>query len=144
VTTGDEQGECHIYRTDDRFRTFERIGDGSQVWRAVRLFFTAQHVAWLMDSQDERNFACRISRSDGGSVGQTISPDLVWHTVTDGLYSPSPPSMPAWINARRAPSSSAPMRSVAERSERRLPDEGLQEASCLSFRADDLVSLPER
>ena len=88
VTTGDEQGECHIYRTDDRFRTFERIGDGSQVWRAVRLFFTAQHVAWLMDSQDERNFACRISRSDGRlEVGQTIDA-TTWYGIqtTDGLY----------------------------------------------------------
>jgi hypothetical protein len=88
VTTGDAQGECHLYRTGDRFRTLERIGDGTQRWRAVRLFFTAHHITWLMDSQEEENFACRVSRSDGRlEIGQAIAaPAWYGAQTTDGLY----------------------------------------------------------
>lgn len=87
MTTGDAQGECHLYRTDDRFHTLERLGDGSQTWRAVRLFFTPDHIAWLMDSQDQQNYACRISRSDGHlEMGQPIGA-TTWYgaQTTDGL-----------------------------------------------------------
>jgi hypothetical protein len=87
ITTGDSQGECHLFYTNDRFRTLERIGDGSQVWRAVRLFFTPTHVAWLMDSQDEQNYACRIARhGDHLEVGQPIEA-TAWYgaQTTDGL-----------------------------------------------------------
>jgi len=87
MTTGDSQGECHLYYTDNRFRSLERIGDGSQAWRAVRLFFTASHIAWLMDSQDEQNYACRISRQGGElEIGQPIEA-TAWYgsQTTDGL-----------------------------------------------------------
>jgi hypothetical protein len=88
ITTGDAQGECHLYHTVDRFRTLERIGDGGQTWRAVRLFFTPDHIAWLMDSEDEQNFACRVSRRDGDlEIGQPIGA-TAWYgaQTTDGLY----------------------------------------------------------
>jgi hypothetical protein len=38
ITSGDAMGECYLYRTRDRFTTVERIGEGTQLWRAVRLF----------------------------------------------------------------------------------------------------------
>ena len=44
VTVGDFAGECFLMRTTDRFRTFERFGDGGQNWRAVVLFFTEDHI----------------------------------------------------------------------------------------------------
>jgi hypothetical protein len=88
VTTGDAQGECHLHHSHDRLRTLERIGDGSQAWRTVRLFFTPGHVAWLMDSQDEENFACRIARAGGPiEIGQAIgAPAWYGAQTTDGLY----------------------------------------------------------
>ncbi len=88
MTTGDSQGECHLYHTNNRFRSLERVGDGSQVWRAVRLFFTSSHIAWLMDSQDEQNYACRISREGGQfEIGQPIEATAWYGTqTTDGLY----------------------------------------------------------
>ncbi|MGK4001895.1 hypothetical protein WMF31_04685 [Sorangium sp. So ce1036] len=62
VTTGDRDGECYLWRTRDGFRTIERIGDGTQRWRAVQLFFTADHVCWLTDSEVTQNHACRFER----------------------------------------------------------------------------------
>lgn len=88
VTTGDAQGECHLYRTTDRFRSLDRFGDGGQMWRAVRPFFTPDHIAWLTDSQLEQNFACRLRRVDGSlEVGQPIEAPTWYGTQTsDGLF----------------------------------------------------------
>lgn len=88
VTTGDARGECHLYRTADRFRSLDCLGDGGQMWRAVRVFFTAEHIAWLTDSQTEQNFACRMRRSDSlVEVGQPAEGPTWYGTQTsDGLF----------------------------------------------------------
>lgn len=65
VTAGDADGECFFYRSRDRFKTLERFGQGSQLWRAVRLFFTPDHICWLTDSQLEANLALRMDRATG-------------------------------------------------------------------------------
>jgi hypothetical protein len=65
VTTGDQEGECFFFRTRNRFQSLEQIGGGGQAWRAVRLFFTPEHVCWLTDSQLETNYAFRMERSSG-------------------------------------------------------------------------------
>lgn len=73
VTVGDFAGECFFLKTSDGFKTFERFGDGSQVWRAVRLFFTEQHICWLTDSHIEQNTSCRMDRKSRElEIGQTI------------------------------------------------------------------------
>jgi len=79
---GDFTGECYLYRTDDQFRHIKRFGDGSQIWRAVRLFFTSDYVCWLTDSNLEPNHACRMSRKDGSlTIGQAVdSPS--WYGCT--------------------------------------------------------------
>jgi hypothetical protein len=73
VTVGDFSGECYFLRTSDGFKSFKRFGDGSQVWRAVRLFFTEQSICWLTDSHIEQNTACRMDRGNGElEIGQNI------------------------------------------------------------------------
>ncbi len=73
ATVGDYEGECFFICSYDRFATFQRFGDGSQVWRAVRLFFTAEYIGWLTDSHIEDNHACRMSRLDGSlEIGQPL------------------------------------------------------------------------
>jgi hypothetical protein len=71
---GDYAGECFFYLTRDRFETIERFGDGSQMWRAVRLFFTPDHICWITDSQLEQNVACRmdslLTHQHGTELGQ--------------------------------------------------------------------------
>jgi hypothetical protein len=64
VTTGDDDGECFFYKTTDNFKTIERIGDGTQIWRAVTLLFTPTHLCWLTDSHSEQNYACSMSRNN--------------------------------------------------------------------------------
>lgn len=88
LTAGDESGECHLYRTDDRFARLERFGDGGQLWRAVALLFTEEHVCWLTDSPLEPNFACRMDRRSAAvEVGQPIDcPSWYAATTSDGLH----------------------------------------------------------
>ncbi len=85
---GDYDGECFFYLTRDRFKSVERIGDGGQLWRAVRLFFTPDHVCWLTDSQIEENTACRMDRRTGEiEVGQVIeAPSWYGARTQEGLY----------------------------------------------------------
>lgn len=88
VTVGDFAGECYLLRTRDHFRTMERFGDGSQTWRAVNLFFTADSVNWLTDSNLETNHACRMTRRNGKlEIGQEIDCSA-WYggTTHEGLH----------------------------------------------------------
>ena len=88
VTSGDLEGECFLFRTSDRFRTIERIGAGTQMWRAVKLHFTESHVNWITDSHLSQNYACRVARDSGElEVGQRISCSAWYGTRTsDGIY----------------------------------------------------------
>jgi len=64
ITTGDENGECYIIKTDNNFSQLEYLGDGSQLWRTCNLFFQKDQVVWLMDSPDERPYVILLSRND--------------------------------------------------------------------------------
>ena len=88
VTSGDALGECYLYRTRDRFETLERIGEGTQTWRAVRLFFTKNYVCWLTDSQLEQNRSCRWDRErDQLEIGQHLeAPAWYGSTTAEGLH----------------------------------------------------------
>jgi hypothetical protein len=88
VTCGDATGECYIYRTKDRFATIERIGEGTQHWRAVRLFFTENAVCWLTDSQLEQNHSCRWDRETQQLIlGQRLdAPAWYGSTTMEGLH----------------------------------------------------------
>ncbi len=88
VTVGDFKGECHILRTTDNFKSFSAFGDGSQVWRAVKLFFTKDHINWLTDSNLEQNHACRMARCSGEiEVGQSLDASA-WYgsTSIEGIH----------------------------------------------------------
>lgn len=88
VTVGDENGECFLYWTDDEFNSLNKIGDGSQLWRAVGLIFTKTHVCWGTDSPNYDNHFIRMQRSDNTiEIGQKV-PGTIWYTGTtnDGLH----------------------------------------------------------
>lgn len=88
VTVGDFAGECFILKTDDGFKTFQKYGDGSQNWRAVRLFFTENHICWLTDSHIEQNYACRMQRETGRlEKGQPMNASTWYGCLTkEGLF----------------------------------------------------------
>ena len=73
ITVGDYANECYVLRTRDRFGSVECIGDGTQTWRAVVLFFMPDHVCWLTDSHLHQNYACCMDRrSHQLAVGQAV------------------------------------------------------------------------
>lgn len=79
VTVGDFESECYLLKTEDNFKTIKKIGDGSQIWRAVRLFFTKNYICWLTDSHVEQNFACRMNRQTRKiEIGQQLDAS-VWY-----------------------------------------------------------------
>ncbi len=88
ATVGDAAGECFLIHTPNHFKTITRFGDGSQLWRAVNLFFTRDHINWLTDSNLEQNHACRLERRSGKlEVGQQIECSGWYGTTTaDGLH----------------------------------------------------------
>ncbi len=88
AAVGDFKGECHLILTRDRFKTVIPFGDGSQIWRAVSLFFTEEHVCWLTDSNLEQNYACRMQRRTGNlEIGQEVDCSS-WYgcTTREGLH----------------------------------------------------------
>lgn len=82
LSVGDYERECYFIRTRDRFRSLEYFGDGTQIWRAVALFFTEAHICWLTDSEVDQNRACRMRRSTGElELGQYID-NSTWYGTT--------------------------------------------------------------
>ncbi|MHA1274695.1 MAG: WD40/YVTN/BNR-like repeat-containing protein [Promethearchaeota archaeon] len=49
VGTGDADNECAFYRSCDGGISFEIVGKGSQIWRAVSLLFIEDAVVWGTD-----------------------------------------------------------------------------------------------
>ena len=53
VCTGDSDEESMIAWSDDEFKTINKLGDGSQLWRACQLVFTKDELIWGTDNGDE-------------------------------------------------------------------------------------------
>ena len=83
AASGDFERECYLYHFQGDFQSPQRFGDGSQLWRAVRLFFAPDHITWLTDSNLDQNYACRLERSSGKfETGQTINASAWYGSVT--------------------------------------------------------------
>lgn len=77
MTTGDDDHESALWRTDDRFKTVERVLGGSQQTRAVHLLFNEQYVYFGSDTPREPNFLYRLNRRTGAveqlqAVGESV------------------------------------------------------------------------
>jgi hypothetical protein len=83
ATVGDANSECRIVQTRDRFATVRAYGDGTQMWRAVAIHFTPEHITWITDSPDVQNYACRMDRRTGSlELGQKIDCPAWYGTAT--------------------------------------------------------------
>lgn len=80
VTTGDLNGECYIWYSDDGFKSTERIGDGTQLWRAVGLLFTEDAVNWFTDTNLADNHFVRMDR-------KTLKAEILLDVDNSTLYS---------------------------------------------------------
>lgn len=108
IFTGDSDAESQILVANEGFDSVEVIGSGSQVWRAISAFFTAEAVYWLMDSPLETSRLVKFHRNshevtllqdfpspvyyslsfnDGGYlIGTTHEPGESVHGTTANLY----------------------------------------------------------
>lgn len=88
VTVGDFENECYFYKFDQEFNLVEKYGDGTQLWRAVRIFFTEEHILWLTDSNLDQNYACRMNRDTQEiEIGQKIDASAWYGSKTeDGIF----------------------------------------------------------
>lgn len=63
VTTGDDNNEASIWRSDDQFQTLQKVVGGTQQLRAVQLLFSYNYIYFGSDTPDEPNFLYRMDRS---------------------------------------------------------------------------------
>jgi len=88
VTVGDYEKECFLVVTDDGFKTVERIGEGTQLWRAVGLLFTEKAICWLTDSHLEQNYVVSMDRDNFqlNTHGEVENSSWYCAQTSDGLF----------------------------------------------------------
>ena len=86
--TGDFKGENLIQFSDLEFNNITILGDGSQSYRAVNLFFTEKEVHWIMDSPIENSYQFYYNRLTKDIVKLDYFNGPVWYlkTLEDGFY----------------------------------------------------------
>lgn len=86
--TGDFKGENIIMKSDADFKENEKIGDGSQTYRAVSIFFKPEKVHWIMDSPIEKSFHFELDRKTNAIKQKELFPGPVWYIkeLSDGYY----------------------------------------------------------
>ena len=77
--TGDFKNENFIMISDLEFKENKFIGDGSQKYRAVNLFFQKDFVHWIMDSQLEDCYHFTYDRNTKQISKGKLFPGPVWY-----------------------------------------------------------------
>ena len=74
--------------SDLNFDNNKFIGDGSQKYRAVSIFFQKDEVHWFMDSQLEKNYQFTYNRKNGKIQKRNIFNGPVWYSksLEDGYF----------------------------------------------------------
>ena len=94
ITTGDNDNESAIWRTNDDFNSIMKIKGGSQQYRTIKLLFSRDAVYFGSDAPNEENYLYRLNRDDneitklkkvGGSVfyGCKLNDWLFFSTVVE-------------------------------------------------------------
>jgi len=65
IGTGDLDSESAIFRFDLRTSNIEKIGGGSQTWRAVSIIQMDDYLFWGMDSPDEEAYIMKYDLESG-------------------------------------------------------------------------------
>tara|TARA_B110001452_G_scaffold267650_1_gene278869 strand:+ start:14480 stop:15745 length:1266 start_codon:yes stop_codon:yes gene_type:complete len=64
ITTGDNDNECLLMYTDDKFKSVTNIGDKSQEYRIVSLGFSKDYLFYGTDNLTKENYLYRQRKSD--------------------------------------------------------------------------------
>lgn len=88
VCTGDREGQSYILCADKEFKEVEWIGDGTQSYRAINLFFEEETVHWLMDSPLKEAYHIKLDRKTRNIEIKQSLPGPVWYSkkLADGYY----------------------------------------------------------
>ncbi|MBI4333587.1 MAG: hypothetical protein HY673_20175 [Chloroflexi bacterium] len=79
--TGDRDSESAIFFTEDEGQTWSKIGSGDQMFRAVSLLFTEDHVYWGTDAPTLQNYLYRYDRKTGKVERLAAVPGPVHYSV---------------------------------------------------------------
>ncbi len=60
--TGDEDSECHFFKSIDLGENWIKVGGGSQEWRALQIIFTPEFLYWGTDAASTSNVIVRLDR----------------------------------------------------------------------------------
>lgn len=82
ITTGDNDSESYLARTDPAFKSISFSGDGSQASRAVGLMFREDAIFWGMDSPLQDCYLLRMDRHSGQIVPVRRFEGPIWYTKT--------------------------------------------------------------
>ncbi len=86
ITTGDNDEECGIWRTNPQFSTVEKIFGGSQLARTVQLVFSRTHVFFGTDAPAEPNYICCMEKSGKNFMKLQKVTSPVFHACQAGEY----------------------------------------------------------
>jgi len=86
LATGDFENENWLISFDRDFRNPDYLGDGSQRFRAVAVFFFEDSIVWLTDSQFVQNRVMRLDRATGRVEEGMPIPSPAWFgkVLSDG------------------------------------------------------------
>lgn len=79
--TGDRDQESSISFSEDEGETWIEIGSGDQMFRAVSLLFTEDHIYWGSDSPTIQNYIYRYAR-ESGDIERLVTVDGPVHYST--------------------------------------------------------------
>lgn len=62
ITTGDENHEAAIWKTNDNFNTIEKVLSGSQQTRTIKLLFDENFIYFGSDAPHEKNYLYKLNK----------------------------------------------------------------------------------
>ena len=81
IPTGDFEQECFIGKVPNAdFSSMEIIGDGSQKYRCVSMFFKEDKIIWGMDSQLETSFIQVLNKKTNKLSEGIACPGPIWYS----------------------------------------------------------------
>ncbi len=79
VTTGDDDHEAAIYKTDNFFHTMEKVLSGSQQTRAIKLLFDENYIYFGSDTPNEKNYLYKLHKHTSQLTTLTAVGSSVFH-----------------------------------------------------------------
>ncbi len=86
--TGDDDKECCIWQSFDKFKTINTIGRGDETWRAVSVLFNEKSFFYGMDAEYRTNHIYKVEREnlERKSLGEVNGTVFYSKRIGDDLF----------------------------------------------------------